>query len=98
MRKGMASIAAITVAGLLSLNAGAQTPPQTGAGSIGGPNAATPSGAAMTHTPGTPGASDTPAALQSSHPDSSSAATPSPAQLRKLKKQAAKASSSPPQA
>jgi hypothetical protein len=93
MRSRITSIATMSLAGLLSLSAWAQVASPGGGGAMGGPNATAPSGAAITHTPGTPGASDTPAALQSSHV-SDSAPTLSPAELRKLKKQARKASDS----
>lgn len=91
MRSRITSIATLTLAALLSVSAWAQVAPPGSGGAIGGPNAAAPSGAATTHTPGTPGASDTPGALQSNHVDGS---TPSPAEIRKLKKQARKAARS----
>ena len=94
MRRRIRSIAALPVVGLLSLSAWAQVPAASGGGAIGGPNAGAPSGAATTHTPGTPGASDTPAALQASHAGDSAPAALSPAEIRKLKKQAQKASDS----
>ena len=94
MRRRITSIAALLLAGLLSLSAWAQVPAPSGGGALGGPNAGAPSGAATTHTPGTPGASDTPAALQSSHANDSAPAGLSRADIRKLKKQARKASDS----
>jgi hypothetical protein len=86
MSRRITSLATLSLAGLLSFSAWAQ--------GIGGPNAAMPSGAAITHTPGTPGASDTPGALQASRPDDSGPTTLSPADIRALKKQARKASES----
>ena len=96
MRRRITAIAALPLAGLLCLSAWAQVPsPSTGTGgAIGGPNAGAPSGAATTHTPGTPGASDTPAALQASHANDSAPTGLSPAEIRKLKKQARKAADS----
>ena len=91
MFRRMTSIATLTVAGLLCVSAWAQVAPPGSGGDIGGPNAAAPSGAATTHTPGTPGASDTPGALQSNHVEGSA---PSAADIRKLKKQASKAARS----
>jgi hypothetical protein len=91
MHRRITSIATLTLAGLLSASAWAQVAPPGSGGAIGGPNAAAPSGAATTHTPGTPGASDTPGALQSNHVDGTA---PSPAEIRKLKKQARKAARS----
>ncbi len=85
MRRRIASMVTIPLAGLLSLSAWAQA---------GGPNAALPSGAAITHTPGTPGASDTPGALQSGNPHDSAPAGLSPGEIRALKKQARKAAES----
>ena len=97
MSRRTTSIATLSIAGLLSLSAWAQTPSSSGGGTIGGPKAAAPTGAATTHPPGTPGASDTPGTLQTSHPDTTGPANPSPADIRKIKKQARKAahSSSP---
>jgi hypothetical protein len=92
MCKRIALIATVPLAALLCVSAWAQTPSPSGGGGTGGPNAAAPSGAAITHTPGTPGASDTPGALQASH--DSAPASLSPADIRKLKKQARKASDS----
>jgi hypothetical protein len=94
MRSRITSIATMSLAGLLSLNAWAQVASPGGSGAMGGPNATAPSGAAITHTPGTPGASDTPGALQSSHANDSAPITLSPADIRKLKKQARKGSDS----
>jgi len=94
MGRRIAVIATVPLAALLSLSAGAQTPTPSGGGGIGGPNAAAPSGAAITHTPGTPGASDTPGALQAGHASDSAPSGLSPADIRKLKKQAQKASDS----
>jgi len=94
MRRRITSIATMSLAGLLSLSAWAQVASPGGGGAIGGPNATAPSGAAITHTPGTPGASDTPGALQSSHTNDSASTTLSAADIRKLKKQARKASDS----
>jgi hypothetical protein len=93
MRRRITAIATISLAGLLSLTAWAQGAPP-GADGTGGPNAAAPSGAAITHTPGTPGASDTPGALQSSHANGPAPTSLSPADIRALKKQARKASDS----
>jgi hypothetical protein len=92
MNRRITSIATVAIAGLLSASAWAQVAPPGSGGDIGGPNAAAPSGAATTHTPGTPGASDTPGALQSNHVDGGS--SPSPAEIRRLKKQARKAAHS----
>ena len=87
-------IATAALAGSLSSGAWAQGAAPGGAGQIGGANGAGPSGAAITHTPGTPGASDTPGALQSDHSGDSSPDSLSPSEIRKLKKQAKKAAES----
>jgi hypothetical protein len=94
MCRRITSIATISLAGLFSLSAWAQVASPGGGGAIGGPNATAPSGAAITHTPGTPGASDTPGALQSSHANGSAPVSLSRADIRALKKQARKASDS----
>jgi hypothetical protein len=94
MRRQITSIVGISLAALLSFSAFAQVASPGGGGDTGGPNAAAPSGAAITHTPGTPGASDTPGALQASHATDSAPAGLSPADIRALKKQARKASES----
>lgn len=96
MRTVIPSIAAVLLAGLGCLSARAQVPTPSGADGLGGPNAAAPSGAATTHTPGTPGASDTPGALQAGHSEASAPGTLTPSDVRRLKKEARKAASSAP--
>ena len=61
---------------------------------MGGPNAAEPSGAATTHTPGTPGASDTPGAFQLDHTRRTAPEGLTPGEIRTLRKKARKAPTS----
>jgi hypothetical protein len=84
------SIAALPLAALLAMSAGAQDAASGGGGSTGGANGAPPAEAATTRTPGTPGAADTPGAL--SHPNNNLPAASSGPKVAALKKQADKES------
>jgi hypothetical protein len=83
------SMMALPLAALLSMSAWAQLASPGGGGSAGGPNGISPSAAATVRTPGTPGAADTPGALQASSHNNLPAASSSPT-VAALKKQASK--------
>ncbi len=76
----------------VSVSAMAQVISPGSGGQVGGGSDNPPTGAASTHTPGTPGASDTPGAFQARRPDDGSPTGLTPADIRALKKEAKKAS------
>jgi hypothetical protein len=80
-------MAVMPVAALICMSAWGQATPSDGAGDSIAP---TPSAAAAERTPGTPGASDTPGAVQARSNDTSIGVSSSSRKIAALKKQAAK--------
>ncbi|HTV80178.1 MAG TPA: hypothetical protein VMF03_18140 [Steroidobacteraceae bacterium] len=86
-------VAVLSLAVLFSVAAWGQV---TSGGDTVNPNRVLPSEAATVRTPGTPGATDTPGALQEGKKDAPAVHNPTPREIRAMKKQARKASSSAP--
>lgn len=86
------SLAALSLAAVLSVSAWAQgTVPGAGGNPV-GPNGVSPSEAATEKTPGTPGAADTPGEFQAPNTSKNLPPASSDRAVAKLKKQADKAS------